>query len=138
MPWNTLLDNLIDNAIKHAFSPDEENKIEVYVWGYDEDVANKRFCFTIANTGKCLPDNITLNDLKKRGYSNGAKQGDGFGLWLVNEIIRKHKADWFLVDDHWPDNSPEIEYINISGKNIPRPKDDYITKFSFSFPIFEE
>src|SRR5690606_14941314 len=118
---NTLLDNMIDNADKHAFMEGMKKKIKIYVWGYDEDVANKRIFFTIANTGKPLPQNVTLDALKKRGYSNGSKPGDGFGLHLVNEIVRKHKADWFLVDDVMSDNSPKKEYINISGRNIQRP-----------------
>lgn len=135
---NTLLDNMIDNAVKHAFTEGKKNKIEVYVWGYDEDAANKRIFFTIANTGTPLPKNITLNDLKKRGYSSGGGQGDGFGLYLVNEIVRKHKADWFLVDDYGVDNLPNKEYVTTSGINYSIPKDDCVTKFSFSFPIFEE
>src|SRR5690606_24368611 len=54
---NTLLDNMIDNADKHAFMEGMKKKIKIYVWGYDEDVANKRIFFTIANTGKPLPQN---------------------------------------------------------------------------------
>ncbi|MFD0797202.1 N-6 DNA methylase [Maribacter chungangensis] len=135
---NTLLDNMIDNAVKHAFIEGEKNLIEIYVWGYNEDTANERIFFTMANTGKRMPKNITLDVLKKRGFSNSSKQGDGFGLWLVNEIVRKHKADWFLVDDLGTDNAPEIRYSNILGRNIQRPKDDCVTKFSFSFPILEE
>ena len=135
---NTLLDNMINNAVKHAFEEGEKNKVEIYVWGYDEDAANKRIFFTVANTGKRLPKNITLNELKRRGFRNGGKKGDGFGLYLVNEIVRKHKGDWFLVDDLWDENKPEKEYMTILGRDYPITKEDYVTKFSFSFPILEE
>ena len=133
-----LLDNMVENACKHAFSKDKDNKIEIYVWGYDEDIANKRICFTIANTGKPVPKGTTLNDLKKRGFSKSDKSGDGFGLYLVNEIVRKHKGDWFLVNDLWLEGTAEKRYLTNSRINYSIPKSDLTTKFSFNFPILEE
>lgn len=136
---NVLLDNMIDNASKHAFSKDKENRIEIYAWGYDEDVANKRICFTIANTGNPLPKGITLNDLKKRGYGKGSNQGDGFGLYLVNEIVRKHRGDWFLTDDSFEEAlRPVDRSLSFGGKTFAIPSIEFVTTFSFNFPILEE
>lgn len=135
---NTLLDNLVENAVKHAFSPNKNNRIEIYIWGYDEDSSNRRISFTVANTGKGLPKDTALNELKKRGFSKSDKSGDGFGLYLVNEIVRKHKGDWFLVNDLWPEGINETRYLTNSRMNYAMPKSDLTTKFSFNFPILEE
>lgn len=135
---NTLLDNIIDNAVKHAFIEGESNKIEIYVWGYDEEAGEESIYFSISNTGKPLPENINIDILKKRGYSKGVKSGDGFGLWLVNEILKKHKADWNIVDEHREYNSYDNEYTTFKGLKIPSIKIDTVTKFSFNFPILKK
>lgn len=134
---NTLLDNMIDNAVKHAFADSKSNKIEIYVWGYDEEAGKENIYFSVSNTGKPLDENITLDTLKKSGYSKGSKKGDGFGLWLVNEILRKHDADWYMVDEFRVYNSSKNKTTSIKGFDIPILTSDIVTKFSFNFPILK-
>jgi len=138
---DALLDNMVDNAIKHAFTEGEKNHLELYVW-VDDD--GKQFCFSVSNTGKSLPEGSKLKDLKRKGYRKGPNNGDGFGLWYVNEVVRKHNAEWYLINELWDeyplkkDSDSSLLTFNNTQYNIKVDRIHYVTKFSFHFPIYKK
>lgn len=138
---DALLDNMVDNAIKHAFTEGEKNHLELYVW-VDDD--GKQFCFSVSNTGKSLPEGSKLKDLKRKGYRKGPNNGDGFGLWYVNEVVRKHNAEWYLINELWDeyplkkDSDSSLLTFKNTQYNIKVDRIHYVTKFSFHFPIYKK
>ena len=138
---NAILDNMIDNAVKHAFTTSKHNWIEIYAWAEDSD---NQISFSISNSGKSLQDGTKLKDLKRKGYRDSSKEGDGFGLWFVNEVVRKHNAEWFLINELWNEYPLKTDiYVldELSGEffnDIQLNERNYVTKFSFHFPIYKK
>lgn len=113
-----MFDNIIENAEKHAFinSIDNGNKIKIELIYDFEDYSVQ---IDISNTGKPLPENISLEALVRKGSTSGENSGDGIGLWYVNEVMKIHKGKFGFTD-----------------KTVPKGiKGDYVTAIELTFPI---
>lgn len=116
-----LFDNLKSNAIKHGFQNMKNQRIEISISRDDEnEVGNVNIYFS--NTGIPLPENLTKQDFIRKGSRYGNQSGDGFGGWYINEIIKKHQAEFEIIDETGPEGLPET---------------DLATTFEFNIPIFK-
>lgn len=113
-----MLDNIIENAEKHAFtnSIDNSNKIKIELIYNFEDSSIQ---LDILNTGKALPENISLDALVRKGSTSGENSGNGIGLWFVNEVMKIHKGKFGFTDETGPEGI----------------KGEYVTSMELEFPI---
>ncbi|MCG9880038.1 MAG: N-6 DNA methylase [Bacteroidia bacterium] len=97
-----MFNNIIENAIEHAFESDfrENNLISVDCYGNVMD--EPRFLISISNNGKRLPEDFTQDMFVRKGSKAGPKAGNGFGGWLINQIIQKHKGTLEIDDEQGP------------------------------------
>jgi len=117
-----LLNNLIDNAVAHAFHPKWKNRIELYLMRDSEIDKPNEVQILFSNTGKPFPENIKYSDFIKKGTKAGLNAGDGFGGWYINEIIKKHNGTFDIIDE-----------TGIEGLT----NTDLATSFEINFPIYE-
>ena len=113
-----MLDNIIENAERHAFtnSIDNSNKIQIELI-YDFEDSSVQI--DISNTGKSLPENITFDALVRKGSTSGENSGNGFGLWYVSEVMKIHKGKFGFTDKTGP-------------KGI---SSEFVTTMKLTFPI---
>ena len=115
-----MLDNIIENAEKHAFEhkiqSTEENKIIIQLLYNIEDFTVQ---VDISNTGTPLPKNITHDTLIRKGSSSGRTAGSGTGCWYVNEVMKIHNGTFGFTD--------ETGHEGIDG--------EFVTTFELTFPI---
>lgn len=117
-----LFDNLINNAVKHAFSADTNNRIEIYLMKNLSNDDQDDIQILFSNTGKPFPENFTLKDFVRKGFKYGLNAGDGFGGWYVNEIIKKLKGNFDIIDETGSEGLPDT---------------DLATSFEINFPLIE-
>lgn len=113
-----MLDNIIENAEKHAFtnSINNGNKIKIeLIYDFEDFTVQIDF----SNTGKPLPENITHDSMIRKGSSSGKNSGDGVGMWFVNEVMKIHKGKFEYTD--------ETRLEGIDG--------EYVTTIELTFPI---
>ncbi|MFV1449147.1 N-6 DNA methylase [Maribacter sp. HS] len=94
-----MYDNLIENAIKHGFTDNSKKRIEFYISAFVEDDDDNAIMLLVSNTGKPFPEDFDFRKLTIKGYGYGDNHGDGFGWWYINEIIRKFKGKWDIIDE---------------------------------------
>lgn len=113
-----LFNNLVENAEKHAFELTKKigNKIEIDVMAADSDIH-----MLFSNNGNLFPENFSHEMFIRKGSKTGINGGNGFGGWYINEIMKKHKGYFELLD-------PENELITES----------YPISFYFEFPLTTE
>lgn len=115
-----ILDNIIENAERHAFtnSINNGNKIQIELI-YDFEDSSVQI--DISNTGKPLPENITHNALVRKGSTSGENSGNGFGLWYVNEVMKIHKGKFGFTDEKGPEgiNSEFVTTMELTFPIIP-------------------
>jgi type I restriction enzyme M protein len=106
-----MLDNIIENAERHAFtnSINNGNKIKIELI---YDFENSSVQIDISNTGKALPENISFDILTRKGSTSGENSGNGLGLWFVNEVMKIHKGKFYFTDETGPDGI-KGEYVTI-------------------------
>jgi type I restriction enzyme M protein len=114
----TALDNVVENAVKHAF-PGMKNPLIEFEFLFDFE-SNNILQLDIANNGKCLPDNFTIDDLTRKGQRVGKNAGDGFGGYLIKEIIEAHGGSVDITDE-----------IEAEGFDYPR----ISTSFEITLPF---
>jgi type I restriction enzyme M protein len=117
----TLLDNLIENAKKHGFTPEFLNRLELFVT-IREDSYTKKLQITLSNSGQPFPEDFTKAEYIRKGIKGGQSEGSGYGGWLINKIVAKMGGDF------------EIERIrneeHLSNGNL-------VTSIHLIFPIIE-
>jgi type I restriction enzyme M protein len=116
---STLLNNLIDNAEKHAFNQTKssKNKIEFYLMLHSED---SKIELLVSNTGRPFPSGFTLDMFRQKGSRVGDSAGDGLGGWYINEVIKKHNGSLDIIDETGPEGLPDS---------------DLATSFEITFPL---
>ncbi|WP_431158148.1 N-6 DNA methylase [Winogradskyella poriferorum] len=95
-----MFDNLIENAEVHGFKKSIYNshKLEVEVmFSFETNEVQINVC----NTAYPLPSNFSLDTYKRKGGTAGESGGDGYGGWLINEIMKKHNGKIFSIDDEF-------------------------------------
>ena len=130
-----MLDNLFENAVKHAFSNSNylhhEFSIEA-IWhsedsGIHPDHIEKQGIFIdVRNTCESLPSNFSTETYKRKGGIAGKNAGDGYGGWFVNEVVKEFNGYDLCISE---DGSID-EYETDSGIHV-------INEFEVSwvFPI---
>lgn len=117
-----LFDNLIDNAVKHAFEKDENNRVEIFLMKNTENEEADEIQILVSNTGKPFPEHFMVSDFARKGSKYGANAGDGFGGWYINEIIKKLGGDFDIIDETGSEGLPNT---------------DLATSFEITLPIIE-
>lgn len=117
-----LFDNLIDNALKHAFETDGNNRIEIFIMKDTEDEGNDEIQILVSNTGKAFPQGFTFSDFVRKGSKSGLNAGDGYGGWYINEIIKRFNGGLDIIDETGPEGLPNT---------------DLATSFEITLPIIE-
>lgn len=117
-----LFDNLVDNAVKHAFTDGTKNKIEIWV---SREIRPEKTEFTVlfSNNGKTLPENFSFEIFITKGLISGSNGGDGFGGWYINEIMDKMEGSFDVIDERVGD-------FGIALKELS-------TSFQLFFPIID-
>lgn len=115
------LDNLIENAISHAFKDFKGKKlIELIFMSWAEgDCIN----IEISNSGNPMPKNFTIERYVRMGDKAGKSNGSGFGGWYVNEIIKIH--DGKLELERRDEDAEEFDIIQ-TNFSIELPVKEYI------------
>ena len=91
-------DNIINNAQRHAFVVEEEEEeiVEVSLfYNFESSEVELNFC----NTGYPLPEYFSLENFTRKGSKSGSKSGKGIGGWLINEVMKAHKAKLDIIDE---------------------------------------
>lgn len=118
-----LFDNLISNAVTHAFSNKKsENRIEILLIKHTDDAFKNEISILVSNTGKPLPNGFKHNLFIRKGLKAGDNAGNGFGGWYINEIIKKMDGSFEIIDERGTEGM---------GKT------DLVTSFEINFPILE-
>ena len=113
------LDNLIENAIKHAFI-EFEGKKEITIQislPHKSDLIQ----IDVSNTGNPVRENFDFNTFTRNGGRLGKNAGDGFGGWYINEIMKKHEGSIQFKNEHGSDKTYS----------------DLVSTFELYFPIKE-
>lgn len=115
-----MLDNIIENAVKHAFTnsinEDFKNNLKIELL-YDFKEFNVQI--NISNTGTPLPKGLSLDAVTRRGSSSGDNAGDGIGLWYVNEVMKIHNGNFNFTDETGSDENDGV----------------FVTTMELTFPI---
>lgn len=91
-----MIDNFIDNAVKHAFDGVDDKRVVIELT-YDEE--NGEFGFGISNSGHPFPENFSLEDFVAKERKAGKNSGSGYGGWLINAIITKFGGTLAMEDN---------------------------------------
>ncbi len=94
---NKLLYNLIENADVHAFKSTNDPSHIVNMWLTREHGTEPALVLRVGNTGESFPPGFTQDKYIEKGMRAGARQGDGFGGHIVNEIV-EHLRGTFELD----------------------------------------
>ena len=122
-----MFNNLIENAVNHAFFDNYQNRIEVlllksessFLSQSDEPIPVVTILFS--NTGTPFPKDFNFNDFIRKGSTAGKNGGDGFGGWYINEIVKFHGGDLNMIDETGPEG--------ITGSDLG-------TTFEIDIPLF--
>jgi two-component sensor histidine kinase len=95
--WSILIDNLIDNARKHGFINQQERKVlfDIQLDKNSED--NDVIIIYYYNNGQPLPSNFDSVKFISNGVGTNMEAGDGFGGYLINNILKKHNGSIEIV-----------------------------------------
>lgn len=117
--FNKLMNNLIENADRHAFYDKRDSSNIIHIWLSQVNEPYPSLLLRVANTGRPFPDGFTKEKFVTRSMQAGelerCMQGDGMGGAVINDIVRHFRGSFDL--DTEPDEQP------------------FSTIFSFYFPI---
>ena len=101
----TLLDNIVENAVHHAFDNSSINRIEIKV---DYDFSNFNVVLNISNTGKPWPDGFELHQFIRKGSRKSRTHGNGMGGSIINDIVNKHDGKIELKKNKTDESNPFV------------------------------
>nr|WP_300312236.1 N-6 DNA methylase [Algoriphagus sp.]MDG1276918.1 N-6 DNA methylase [Algoriphagus sp.] len=94
-----LLDNLIRNAVMHGFKGFVGKK-EIHFTILPILVENiLKVHLNVSNSGYPVGSSFTIELFSKQGAKTGNSEGNGFGLWYVKEIMKKHNGELKFTDE---------------------------------------
>lgn len=120
-----MLNNLVDNAVNHAFSEGNKRRIEIFLMKSDTIIFSNSeelvpvVTILISNTGTPFPKDYSLSDFIRKGSSAGITGGDGFGGWYINEIIKFHRGSLDMIDETGPEGLPDSDLATSFEIDIP-------------------
>lgn len=95
--WSILIDNLIDNARKHGFVNQLDRKILFDIQVDKNSENNDVVVIYYYNNGQPLPSNFDSEKFVSNGVGTNMEAGDGFGGYLINNILKKHNGSIEIV-----------------------------------------
>lgn len=96
-----VFDNIIENAVKHAFINTSPNhKIEIALL-YDFEYLEVQIDFS--NNGNPLPENFDFEAYARKGSKTGKHAGNGLGGWFINEVMKRHQGKLGITDETGPE-----------------------------------
>lgn len=105
-----LIDNFIQNAIRHGFVNNYTLNPEVFIEVVDQNRIT--FDLKISNNGKPLPPEFTIEDFLAKGASTKEDVGSGFGGFLIGKIVKNHGGKVILGNRENLNTLPHnIEFI---------------------------
>lgn len=95
-----LLDNLIQNSIKHGFNEKFSGADKIIKIYWEKVIRNgvEYVEFIIENNGISLPENFNFDKYKSQKSTTNRKMGVGFGGFLIDKIVQNHDGMFELVD----------------------------------------
>lgn len=125
-----LLNNLISNAIAHAFVTEGKHRIEIYLMKTTShhltdfgQIQTDKVQILFSNTGASFPEDFSMIDFIRKGAKSGNNAGDGFGGWYIYEIVKKLNGSFDIIDERGPEGLPDT---------------DFATSFEIDIPIYED
>ena len=91
VPLGIIVNELVSNSLKHAFTEDEEGEIRIKLCREEKnnEMHKSLFSLTISDNGKGIPENIELESL------------ESLGLQLVNTLVDQLDGKIELKRDAW-------------------------------------
>ncbi len=114
-----MFNNIIENAVFHAFTSLEEKKNLIHILLMGSLYENPTITISVGNNGKRLPEGFTQEMFIINGSKAGHNSGNGFGGWYIDQIIKKHNGVLFILDEQGPEG--------VGG--------DWATSFEIELPI---
>jgi len=90
-----LLGNIIDNSINALSGVQSVKRLNIEIF---EDLHSYRF--KISNNGPVIPSQL-WNRIFEAGYTDGSHEGEGMGLAICDEIIKKYNGTLWVVSDEY-------------------------------------
>ncbi|MCC5905129.1 MAG: N-6 DNA methylase [Balneolaceae bacterium] len=84
-----ILDNILDNAIKHGFDlKKRENIFQIHLSNSIDDTTNLSFVsMCVGNSGKPFPKDFSFEDLFKRRHKGPKSSGEGLGGYSIKRAL---------------------------------------------------
>ena len=108
-------DNLVENAVKHAFEINQPNKLLIQLLF---DLEDSRVQIDFSNTGNPLPENVSHESLVRKGSTIGENGGDGIGLWFVNDMMKLFGGKFGFTDETGSEGI-DGEYVTSMELTLP-------------------
>ncbi len=94
--FKILIDNIMSNAAKHAFSDhNPANNVRVEISSDNEWVT-----LYISNNGKPFPKDVDIKKFTKRHWSAGENRGSGIGGYDIQKIMTAFQGKFELITDY--------------------------------------
>lgn len=121
----TVLDNLKENAVKHAFNLDsddllQDNSLQIKC---RVNTGAESAQILVSNTGEPLPDGFEIKNYVRQGITSNREKGDGYGGYYIDRILR-NLGSKIEVENHA--ENPLEDWASYFG---------IVTTFSFKLPI---
>lgn len=102
-----MLDNLAENAEKHAFPGEKIKEFEIHLMAPKSKGESPTITIEVSNTGKLFPKDLTFKNFITKGRSFGPTEGTGLGGWMINRIVHAHNGEFGLIDETGPEGLQE-------------------------------
>lgn len=121
---SSMFDNLIENAVMHAFETPGNNRIEIFLMYYpNEDREYKegkdQVQILVSNTGKPFVSDEALSNFWKKGSKSALSSGDGFGGWYIDEIINYLGGNYDIIDETGAEGFEDSDLATSFEINFP-------------------
>jgi type I restriction enzyme M protein len=101
-----MLDNLLENAIQHAFPGFNNNRFEIFMNINSISEAPDEITILVSNTGRSFPKDLSLDAFGRKGFSVGATAGDGMGGNIITNVIARLNGTLDIIDETGPEGFP--------------------------------
>ncbi len=110
-----LFDNLLENAKKYGIRNQKNGRVEIYITRPGDTYKSELITIQFSNTGTPFPKHITLAEAIKKGFTTDPSNGDGYGLYLVDKIVKRFHGIL----------------------NLTRHESEIVTTFEMTFPLLK-
>lgn len=108
---------LVENAIKHGFQNRMNSDFNEIFVEIEPLIETSQVAIWYRNNGRPFADSFEIEHIFEKGRTSDKKSGSGFGGFIINQIIQKHRGD--IIPSSFP-------------------KDPYPVQFKITLPIDHE